>query len=131
MTFYEWDHVISNSAPRYHSNIKHSNFRVKHSSCNEGPRHDPYSVDTWSVHRNGHSYILRLGSLSGISLKIDGETVWNIGSFLPSPITGDEWDRFLVRLFERFVGMSLTKLQKYYHERIYVEDPMGCLADYE
>lgn len=83
----------------------------------EGPRHDPYHFDEYTVSTPEFTVTAHMGL--GSSLSIDGEEV-----------TRDEAD--VVEHFERLTGIPLRKFAKYY-ERVhpYFEDPMGSPSMYE
>lgn len=88
-------------------------------SGTEGPKHDPYSVSTYTYYREDtdSSCTLHVGSLSGVKF-----------------FAGDQEIKFVseeaaINAFHVFCGLTLDQLDQYDSEN-YVEDPMGSPSMY-
>ena len=99
--------------------------KIKHRSGSEGPKYDPYAFDEWTVIRLDREVTIHSGLANWIKIQYEGHPEVRI----------DEWNCVngwldLHTLFEVLTGLSAGQCERYYY-RNYVEDPMGCLADYE
>jgi len=84
----------------------------------EGPKHDPYGYDEVIVAVAGHVCTCHLGL--GIWIKVDGEK---------HRVTEANYQE----MFQLLTGDTPENWISNYEEdhREDIEDPMGCLADYE
>ena len=86
---------------------------LEHDTTVEGPAHDPYHVDLWTVIRFGKEFFLRIGGLSSC-YKIDG-------------VVQDIDDHYLsaIEQFEDGTGLDFDRLQTYLH-RLNSRCVCGC-----
>jgi len=91
------------------------NDNVYYKSGREGPRHDPYSYEEWTVEKNGDEIVLHLGL--GVFLKVNGREVmrdqgkdsYDDGMLKLNPHI--KWGyKDVVAEFEKRVGMTLVEL---------------------
>lgn len=103
------------------ANANGTTVRVKNGS--EGPRHDPYAYIEITVYRLGHIFTFHGGLACWI--KVDG-------------VREDFYEETLVEhtfAEARFLELTGADIGKWldWDAKLhpYVDDPMGCLADYE
>ncbi len=99
--------------------------KLHHRSGSEGPHYDPYHYDEWEVTRLGRTVTIHSGLANWVEIDYPGFPTVHI----------NEWNvvngyKDLDTLFEVLTGMHTGQCYRYYY-RNYVEDPMGCLSDYE
>lgn len=80
--------------------ISQPNLRIYIETGTEGPRHDPYAFEEFTIERNGHKIMLHSGL--GDWMEIEDEKVDNVfvnDTFVHfTGHTPDEWRRFIEKL---------------------------------
>lgn len=106
---------------------KFANTKVRITHFTSGPRHDPYGGEDIAVTRYGVRHLLTMCGLRGLRYaRYDEHSI--------RPTYKTEWDfegDAVAKEFAEATGADIDQWHRWYYEKIYQPDPMGCLADYE
>jgi hypothetical protein len=97
--------------------------KMSHRSGSEGPRHDPYHYDEFTLVEvnDGVTRTVTLRAGLGIRIEVNGKVM--IEGYDSEDVVG---------IFEELTGLSMDKFRRSYNRvHPYFEDPMGSLAMYE
>lgn len=87
----------------------------------EGPHYDPYSYTEVTVDIDNHRYVIHTGLTVWIETDNNGRV----------PYYGEKDYKDAAEEFERLTGMHPSDWESYWQARVYFDDPMGSLRDYE
>jgi hypothetical protein len=125
----------------------HTGTKIDIVNGREGPKHDPYSYEEITIERRGWRVTMHLGLAEWIEFQtVEGkrDSARDLLLAFDRRAMAKRFDNYRPEQLEKnerrlwaTVGLNpaafdlAVQRQKQYDAEHYVEDPMGCLADYE